>query len=282
VITAGTQPQRIVVAGDWHGNTRWAETALYDSHKLLAGEDLKVVLQLGDFGVFSDAGGDYFLQQVHSALELFDMWLMVTPGNHEDYDRIESWRDDGYPPLATFSPLVSGERLNRIIILPRGHRWTWHGRTWLSCGGAASPDRAWRIEQAKHTGVDMWWPQEYISDDDVRRCVDGGHADVLVSHDRPSLARIYLPPWPPMWADADHARCEISREKVQAICRHTQPYMVMHGHYHQPFSDVIADLGYGYPVRVAQLGMDGTGENYRVLDAERLEWLTLEEPVPER
>ena len=128
----------------------------------------------------------------------------------------------------------------------------------------------------------MWWPQENITDDDVKRCIDAGPADVLVSHDRPSLARISLPPWPRGWSDADHARCEVSREKIQAICRHTQPYMVMHGHYHQPFSEIIADLGYDHPVRVAQLGMDGTDENYRLLDAETLEWLTLEEPTPPR
>jgi hypothetical protein len=277
-----SDPRKIVVVGDLHANTRWAETVLYNAHKLLAGEDLKVILQLGDFGVFSDAGGDYFLQQVQSALELFDMQILVTPGNQEDYDRIESWRDDDYPPLAAFMPLAGGERLDRIHILPRGHRWTWHGRTWLSCGGAASPDRAWRLRNFAQTGTVMWWPQENITDDDVKRCIDAGPADVLVSHDRPSLARISLPPWPRGWSDADQARCEISREKIQTICQWTKPYMVMHGHYHQPFSEIIADLGYDHPVRVAQLGMDGTDENYRLLDAETLEWLTLEEPIPAR
>lgn len=276
-VTRPPDPQRIVVVGDLHGNTRWVEDLIFQSRRLLAGEWLRVILQLGDFGVFSDPGGDHYLARVQGELEFTDSWLMVLPGNHEDYDRIASWTEDGYPELATFNPWLNGCRLDRIIILPRGHRWTWHGRTWLACGGAASPDRAYRERLQARNGIRYWWQEEYITDDDVRRCIDAGHAEVLASHDRPSLARISLPPWPAGWSEADLARCEASREKVQTICQWTQPRWVMHGHYHQPFSALECDLGYG-PVTVSQLGMDGTDDNYRVLNIRDMVW----EPEAER
>lgn len=277
--TTRRDPGKIIVAGDWHGNTRWAEDVIFQSRRLLAGEPMRIILQLGDFGVFSDEGGDHYLMRVQGELEFVDAWLMVIPGNHEDYDRIESWREPGYPEFMTFQPLVAGYRLNRIMILPRGHRWEWHGRTWLACGGAASPDRAYRERLEQANGIKYWWQQEYITDDDVRRCIDHGHADVLACHDRPSMARISLPPWPRGWSEADLARCEGSREKVQTICQWTQPRWVMHGHYHVPFFSLDCDLGYG-PVSVTQLGMDGDdpADNYRVLNVRDMAW----EPAPQR
>jgi hypothetical protein len=279
-----TDPGKILVAGDWHANSRWAEDVIWQSRALLRDEPMKIILQLGDFGVFSDEGGDHYLARVQGELEFTDAWLMVIPGNHEDYDRIESWREPSYPELATFMPMLHGRRLSRIIVLPRGHRWTWHGRTWLACGGAASPDRAYREILEGQNGMKYRWEQEYITDDDVRRCIDAGHADVLVSHDRPSLAPISLPPWPRGWADADRARCDVSREKIQTICQWTKPWMVIHGHYHQPFSEIIADLGYDdHPVRVAQLGRDGTDDNYRVLDVRDMIWFEpAQAPEPSR
>lgn len=264
-----TDPRTIVMMGDLHANTRWTENAIFQAHKLVAGEDQQVIVQVGDFGVFSDAGGDYFLQRVSSALELFDMQILVVPGNHEDYDRIDSWATPNQLP---FNPVVQGETLHRIKFLPRGYRWQWHGRTWLACGGAASPDRYWRTENEYRTGIKTWWPQENITDADIKRCADGGPADILVCHDRPARARLELPPWPRGWTEADYARCERSRDKVQAVCDAVQPAWVIHGHYHLPFSSARHDLGYDMAI-VSQLNMDGFDDNYRLLDVEAMLWL---------
>lgn len=269
-----SDPGRVLIAGDWHGNTRWAEEVIFQSRKLLPGEPMRIIVQLGDFGVWSGDEGDHFLMRVHNELEFVDAWLMVVLGNHEDYDRVETWTEAGYPKFAAFSPEVNGYRLNRISILPRGHRWTWHHRTWLACGGAASPDRAWRERNYAATGVKQWWEQEYITGQNVLDCTRFGAVDVLVSHDRPAKARLSLPPWPPGWDIADLGRANASRGQVQRICAFAHPKHVMHGHYHLPFSCEQHDLGYG-PVTVSQLGRDGENDNLRVLDVRDMTWTPL-------
>jgi hypothetical protein len=264
-----TTPTEILVAGDWHGNANWAENVIHTARTL---PPPRIILQLGDFGFWNDEGGDQYLRRVQAALELAGAKLLITPGNHEDYDLISMWDSGGGNP---FSPAVgsSYRRLDRIEILPRGYRWTWHNRVWLACGGAASPDRQHRQNWEARDGIQRWWEDEYITAGDVQRCTDGGHADVLACHDRPTRAYIQLPPWPRFWAVADLARCEASRHRLQRICDGTQPSQVMHGHYHQPFTSQVHDLGYG-PCTVSQLNMDGCDDNYKVLSIATMEWVT--------
>jgi Calcineurin-like phosphoesterase len=263
-----TDPEKILVAGDWHGNTRWALNVIWEARTLLADQDPKIIVQLGDFGIWGGEAGEAYLQQLGFALDQADMTLLFADGNHEDHDLIASWREPGYPAGAAVA--VPGT-MGAVFHLPRGHRWTWHGRTWLACGGAASPDRAWREDMEARSGGKLWWQGEYITPADEARCISGGPADVLVSHDRPARARVSLPPWPRMWAVADRARCDASREAVQRICEGTGVRHVIHGHYHMPFSDEQHDLGYG-PVQVAQLNTDGYADNFRVFNTERMEW----------
>lgn len=254
-------PGKIVVAGDWHGNTRWALNVIWESRELLAGEGEKVILQLGDFGIWPGEAGKAYLDQLGLALDQYDTMLLFVPGNHEDYDQIGSWP---WEQRAVAVPGTGG----RIICLGRGYRWQWHGREWLACGGAASPDRAWR----ERNGAG-WWPGETITREDEEACISGAPADVLVSHDRPAQARLSLPPWPMGWTTQDLARCNASRDAVQRVCEGTQVRHVIHGHYHLDFSSRAHDLGYG-PVQVTQLGTDGDARNnYRVLDTVTMGWL---------
>lgn len=264
-------PGRIVVAGDWHGSTRWATTVIHEAGKILTayGEQYKVIVQLGDFGI-GDWGqpgtGDVYLEAVNDACELADCWLLFADGNHEDHDLIASWREPGYPALAACQPKTARGRMPRVFHLPRGHRWTWNGRTWLACGGAASPDREFRETWEKANGEKTWWQQEYITQADVDACVTHGPADVLVSHDRPAEAPISLPPWPRGWAEADLARCEASRDMISAIVHGTGVQHVMHGHYHEDFQTAVLP-----GLTVTQLGIDAM-DNYRVLDTRTMEW----------
>lgn len=255
-------PEKILVVGDTHGNLWWLLQVIYRVPELLAGETEKVIVQAGDF-MFT--GSDEFLSLTNDALKSVGAYLLWVDGNHEDHDLIASWREPGYPETAAACPLAGGKRMTRIYHLPRGHRWEWQGRTWLACGGAASPDRCWRTEGRS------WWPQEYITDADVDRCIAGGPADVLISHDRPAAAWLSLPPWRQEWDVADLARSDASRDQVQRICEGTGVKDVIHGHYHLPFSWEQHDLGYG-PVRVSQLHMDGYDDNYRVLNIMSMEW----------
>jgi len=185
--TAPGGPRRIVVAGDWHGNQEWALSVIRRVPALLAGESQRLILHLGDFGIWPDKPGQIYLDRLSRALGEAGAELWFVDGNHEDFDRLgqldEKPGPDGRVPVVP-----------RIMHLPRGHRWSWHGLTWLACGGAVSVDRAIRTE-----GVD-WWPQEEITTEQEVAISGSGHADVMVCHDCPSgVAHSFAHP-PADWA----------------------------------------------------------------------------------
>ena len=78
-MSTGSRIVAVGVAGDWHGNTRWARHALSEFHE--AG--VHDVWHLGDFGLWP-GGGDY-LDAVNDTCERLGLTILVTPGNHEVY-----------------------------------------------------------------------------------------------------------------------------------------------------------------------------------------------------
>jgi Calcineurin-like phosphoesterase len=143
-------PRRIVVAGDWHGDEEWAVSVIRRVPHLLAGESQRVILHLGDFGIWPDRQGKMYLDRVSGALAEAGAELWFVDGNHEDFAQLDKLDENPGPDgRVTVVP--------RVRHLPRGYRWNWHGLTWLACGGAVSLDRAVRTE-----GVD-WWPEEEIT-----------------------------------------------------------------------------------------------------------------------
>ena len=252
------EPRRILVAGDWHGNEDWALSVIRRVPSMLAHEPRRLILQLGDFGVWPDRAGQHYLARVAALLAEVDAELWFIDGNHEDF-----------PQLAR---LARGDRTpdGRVVVrpglfhLPRGYRWTWHGLRWLGCGGAVSLDRAQRTE-----GVD-WWPAEEISDAQEAAVIAGGHADVLVSHDCPAgVAHTFGRP-PPEWDPADLARNDAHRRRLQRIVDAVQPSRIMHGHLHRAYQRS-CDFGYG-PVQVTGLDADSRLRNFAVLDVADMRW----------
>lgn len=253
-------PRRVLVAGDWHGNWHWASKVISRIPQLLAGEQRPLVLQLGDFGIWPGAAGRAFLGRTSRALREADAQLWFVDGNHEDHDQLDRelrcrpkdppWRDR---PVQ-LEP--------RIWWLPRGHRWTWHGRRWLALGGATSVDR-----KARAPGR-SWWPQEEITLQQAREVTDAGHADVMVTHDCPAGVPLQLPP-PPGWWDIDRANRH--RDLLRDVVDVVQPGWLMHGHYHLHVPEREASMSYG-PVRVTSLDMDGTPGNWAVLNVETMTW----------
>lgn len=75
--------QRIIVAGDWHGNTAWARKVIRRAKTLLADEEPRIILHLGDFGVWP--GGQSYLAGVSDALKSADAVLWFVDGNHEAF-----------------------------------------------------------------------------------------------------------------------------------------------------------------------------------------------------
>ena len=83
-------PRRIVVAGDWHGNEEWAVSVIRRIPTLLAGEDQRLILHLGDFGIWPGQAGQVYLDRVSHALAEADAELWFVDGNHEDFARLDA------------------------------------------------------------------------------------------------------------------------------------------------------------------------------------------------
>ncbi len=261
-------PRRLLVAGDWHGNQYWAVSVIRRVPQLLSGEQPPLILHLGDFGIWPDAAGQRYLSTVGTALAEAGAELWFIDGNHEDF-----------PLLARLAGDTTSD--GRVLVrpgiyhLPRGHRWQWHGRNWLGCGGGVSIDRALRTE-----GRD-WWPQEEITGGQEAAIVAGGRADVLVSHDCPAGVVHHFPDGPPAWAP-DLARAQAHRDRLQRIVTAVRPAHLMHGHLHRAYQRS-CDFGYG-PVQVTGLAADGVLRNFAVLDAETMTWQLRRRipPVPQQ
>jgi hypothetical protein len=250
-----SEPRRVVVAGDWHGNTPWAQKVIRQAATALAAEDRRIIVQLGDFGIWPGRAGRNYLSQLDATLAATTSELWFVDGNHEDFRQLARLRPgpDGREQVA-----------GRIWHLPRGYRWTWHGRTWLALGGGVSLDKAGRTKGRN------WWPQEEITDDQERAVIAGGHAEVMATHECPAGVTHTFPPPPSWWDPRDLARNDAHRERLQRVVDAVRPAHLMHGHLHIGYQRE-CDFGYG-PVEVTGLDMDGSNANYAVLDVEAMEW----------
>ena len=225
-------PGTVAIAGDWHGNLRWALDRIDDAHAAGA----TTIVHLGDFGYWVlDPATRKYLFRVEMRLAELNVQLLFVDGNHEDHDRLNAVPIDSTSGLRPVS--------DHIAHLPRGHRWTWtdlNGRawTWLALGGAVSVDRHHRKIRKS------WWPREVLTEADVTSASSGGVVDVVVSHDAPS--RVIIPNinrkvgWPAdVMVDA-----ESNRQLLLSACEVLRPRHLWHGHYHCRYDD---DLYLGHP-----------------------------------
>lgn len=205
------EPDTIAFVGDWHMNLRWAKGAV----EYAAKQGARVIIHLGDFGTFSHPS---FLSILTRKLEEFDLVLYFVDGNHEDHQFLAqlSTQEDGTHRLT-----------DRIFHLPRGYRWEWGGVTFLALGGAHSVDRMNRTP-----GFD-WYPEETITSQQATQAIEGGPADIMVTHDCPSGVDIpdlgtQALQWPPEEIRSSEQHRELLRTVVDAV----QPALLYHGHYH--------------------------------------------------
>jgi hypothetical protein len=250
-------PDRIGVAGDWHGNTAWATRAVGKISALLPPAGPRLIVHLGDFGIWPGRDGQDYLSRLDAALAAAAAELWFVDGNHEDFSL-----------LARLRPGPSGrERVtDRIWHLPRGHRWRWHGREWLALGGGVSLDRAGRTP-----GVD-WWPEEEITQEQAEAVIGAGPADVMVTHECPAGVEHAFPPPPSWWSPADLRRSDAHRGLLREIVLAVRPSWLMHGHLHIGYQRRV-DLG-GGPVEITGLDCDGADHgNWAILDTTSMRWL---------
>lgn len=177
VLAAAT---RVVVLGDVHGNAMAVITAL----QAAARTGVTAILSVGDFGIGPWPGErKSFTKAIDRWLTRLGVWLFVTPGNHENYDRIDA------APRDTSGAIYLGSQLRA---LPRGHRLKIGGRTVGSLGGAVSVD----VGPHRQPGR-TWWPQERILDADIE-ALGTEPLDILITHEVPAAvpveSQLVVPP----------------------------------------------------------------------------------------
>lgn len=250
---------KIGVAGDWHGDTGWAKRVI----SALSKEGITHIFQLGDFGIWGGHDGASFLRKINKWLTENDQILYVTPGNHEDYVRINNapYREDGMQQLHS---------CDRIRLLPRGFRGVFTSNnkisSWVSLGGANSIDFKSRTE-----GI-SWWREESITFGDVYNVMSDGKADMMFCHDAPAGIPMAFDSkslgagW-----DPDEVRYSNSgREMLRSAVDSVQPSVLFHGHFHI-YQDVETELGIiggegSYLLRSIALAMNGMPNSTIVYD----------------
>lgn len=254
-------PNLVVIAGDWHGNTGWATTVIREAGNVLEGQSTRLILQLGDFGIDGPRRGGWYLTSLSRALITARVTLAFIDGNHENHDELASMRKNA-------DPVDPVEVSDGIWHLPRGCRWTWHEKEWLTLGGAASPDRAPRIRNGWG-----WWEGEYITEADILRAVGqpARKAHVMLTHEAPDGSPVrYMDPPPSFWAQEDLDMGETHRRAIRSVAEAVQADHLFHGHHHQAYQSTV-QMAHG-PVEVSGLDMDGELLNWNTLDARTATW----------
>ena len=219
VRVAAPVAERVLIAGDAHGDSNWIEEICDVAVK----QRCDVILQLGDFGFWSHTGaGETYLNNVDRALAERELQLWWIDGNHESFDVLRKLPvdDDG---LVTVR--------DRIVHIPRGARWMWQGCRFGALGGAFSIDYERRVPGLS------WWPgQEEVGQEDVDRLGDD-QLDVLVTHDSPMGATVRSQFSVPAHIET---RSQETRMLVAEAVRRCRPQLVLHGHWHQRVSSDVA------------------------------------------
>ena len=246
------------ILGDTHGQQRWTGFALWT----YAQHGIDTVYQVGDFGFGKSNSGksDPFSKFVNDKANTLGIRLVVIPGNHEDYDVIDSVpvSDDGWQHY-----------MSNIDIAPRGHRWTQEGVSFVALGGAPSVDRMWRLSQQRPK-LKLWWHQEAITEEDVERTVAGGHADVMLAHDAPFVQQIQkvIGSNPHGFPRKDIEYAYEGRKLIDRAFAGVKPKVFVHGHYHFNVDETV-----NWPdgeSRVFGLNRDGQAGAIGFLDLETL------------
>lgn len=250
----------VALAGDWHGNARWARARIAE----VAGDGVALILHLGDFGIWPGASGRVYIDQLEEACTTHGVGIWVTPGNHEDWGSLtRMWAD----PDRAGRPLHVSEH---IAILPHGYRFALEGRSFVSLGGAPSVDREYR-ERNKD-----WWAEEAIGPEDVACVVDGGYADVMLAHDAP-LAPYEVPSVAAIrstrgvWSERATAYARVGAERMHQAFLGVHPRLFAHGHYHVSDETTVELPDTDHRTRIWSLNCDGVDGNIRCLDLATLD-----------
>jgi hypothetical protein len=253
------------LAGDWHGNGKWAQARIAS----LGDRGIAAVLHVGDFGIWPGSSGKKYLRRIEAVCSRYGVTIYVTAGNHEDWSRLLTTAPEQRNDIGALLWLT-----DHVAVFPRdpaGHRFRMGGRSFLSLGGAPSVDYEFRTQ-----GVD-WWPGEMVPDRTVRNVAAGGYADIMLTHDAPEA------PWqtpavasicstnPLGWSTDALAYAAVGRQRLTTAFVGVQPRLLVHGHYHV-FDEAILDLpDREHRCRIISLASDESPGNVVLLDLDTLE-----------
>lgn len=231
---------RVVLLGDTHSDLDAFEYAI---EVVAAEHGIKTIYQLGDFGYLLR---DSWLDLLEEMLVKAGVQLSFLLGNHDAYSVSDVW-EEGKDLTKPFNIRP------HLTYLPRGCTWEFGGMTLMALGGAASIDRAHRVE-----GV-SWWGGEEITYADVERCLSyEGKVDILLSHDMTTAAFEEMRDMTGLRLLPIGDGC---RKALQGVVEHHRPSLLCHGHYHWLWSSVVDNM------RVVGLDCNGTGtDSWAILD----------------
>jgi hypothetical protein len=197
-----------LLAGDSHGDFRHFSYLIERAKS----EGCDGILHCGDLGYYPNIPEfAHHLELLDRWLQAADLWLYFVDGNHEAH-----WNLRALPREGPFTRTA----YKRIVHIPRGARWTWHGIRYLGLGGAYSIDK-----EKRTLGLD-WFPEEQLSQAEIYRILQAppGGVDVIIAHDCPAGIEFHglLP----------IRRSDSNRLAVQAVVEHARPKLVVHGHHH--------------------------------------------------
>jgi hypothetical protein len=253
---------RVAIAGDWHTSGYWARQALRLLHE--QAPDVRTLLHLGDFNLTSNVPWRAFRRAVVEAMAVGGVErILVTPGNHDDWSQLGPQFD-----LHPDRPYTLA-KTSTVAFLPRGYRFAIGGRTFLSFGGAASPDQGRR-----HEGRD-WWTNEEPTQEDAAHALAGGGVDVMLTHEAIDggtklVDDITSRPNRRLFDEAGLVASRRSRALVTNVWTQLAPARLFHGHMH-----VRAE---GHPSdsqSVYSLAANNSPGNIGILDLRDLSWAWL-------
>jgi hypothetical protein len=215
------EPTRLMVAGDWHHATHWGVSAIRHAKF----NDCDAILHVGDFGYWpawdevtqTQLGTCVYTQRLRQECEEQGIPLYWLCGNHENHRAL-------YP----------GQGDQWLRHLPRGHRWQWWNKTWMSVGGGVSVN----YPDILREGFD-YFPEEELTQEQLEHCLRPGAVDIVIAHDAPTGVDIpgvhaiqkqdrNSTDWPRERLDASWAH----RGLLSQIADAKDPYYWFHGHYH--------------------------------------------------
>lgn len=247
------------VVGDVHGTKDWTVLAIDEYAKI----GVTHILQLGDFGVGSNPRNLDFMESVNDRLKRHSMVMIITLGNHEDYDLLEAMLQ----PSKYDSNFLQLPEYDHLFFAARGQHWNWDGIEYCSLGGANS------INKNSLKPHINWWPQESITLSDLYRINEGGSADIMLTHDCPEgvpiLGALDSSDSNSKWPLRALEYAQESRRNLRVAVDTVKPELLLHGHYHvnADFTVELTDLRNqeAYSVRSVGLHMQNHVGNLRLL-----------------